>query len=361
VILADILDRRPLPGSGVLFELTRRCPLSCLHCATNSSHSSPDGTPDDFLDFVRSFRSDNHPDVILMSGGEPLLHPLLVQELAVLARSAGTRSSLLTGAFFVRDGRRPPAVMAALEAVDHVAVSLDVFHEREVPRDEVLRLLGDLLERGKDVSVQIVATGPDDPYPPEVTAELGRLFGDRVPALVVPLGSAGRAARNGLSAASRALPPAVPSPSPCVMAAWPLVTCDGTVTACCNHHVVERPGPSHLVLGHARDGWPAIRSRCLESALLRAIRLYGPQYVMAWQGERPPSSYCGACRSLSRSAPLERRAEDLMALPVSRAGEALLREMATDGGARMFADAHGVPGHGHLVQQGGATGEPSCG
>jgi hypothetical protein len=293
---------------------------------TNSTLQSPDGTPEIFLEFTGTFSAADHPEVVLMSGGEPLLHAGLVRDLAERARRVGTCSYVLTGGYFVRRGDPTPAVAAALDAVDHVAVSLDPFHEREVPRDAVFRLLGELLRRGKDVSVQITAP-PGDPYPARVTSELDRLFQGRVPALVVPLRRVGRAAATGLPVAPDTLAETgmdATAPAPCVMAAWPLVTCTGDVTACCNHHVVARPGRSHLALGHARDGWPAVRQRSLRSAPLRAIRLYGPQHVMAQQGGVPSSDGCRTCHALPRLPEFERRAEELMSSPVSEAMEGLL-------------------------------------
>ena len=38
--LMEVLELRPVPGAALFLAVTRRCPLSCAHCSTNSMLSS---------------------------------------------------------------------------------------------------------------------------------------------------------------------------------------------------------------------------------------------------------------------------------------------------------------------------------
>ncbi|QMV23055.1 radical SAM protein [Streptomyces sp. SCUT-3] len=313
--LADLVGRRPVPGGGLLMTLTRRCPLRCAHCSTSSTPDGEDTGVGPLTGFVRSFTPADRPGVVLFTGGEPLLLPAAVTALAREARRAGTRSAVLSGMFFARNGTVPARIMEAVTAVDHFSASLDAFHEREVPRAGVFRAVHRVLDAGTAASFHITGTGPDDPYLAEATAAVRREFDDRVPMLVNETRPVGRAAAW---AAPRTAVVDGGRVRPCPMAAWPVVAFDGTVVACCNQDVVDRrPVPRHLRLGHvAEDGWPQIRRRLLDSPLLRTIRTTGPShpYARARHGAEAdrvssaspapsaahalPGGPCAACRAL---------------------------------------------------------------
>src|SRR5262249_30649190 len=156
-----------------------------------------------------------------------------------------------------------------------------------------------LLEQGTDVSVHLVGTGPEDPYLVERTDEIRQRFGERVPMLVNSLNAVGRA-REWLDPTGVDAPPSTAA-DPCTPAALPLVALDGTVVACGNDDVVDGPAPPHLRLGHAAEqGWPEIRRRALASSMLRAIRAFGPEYLVdrAGSGVIACDGYCSSCQQL---------------------------------------------------------------
>src|SRR6188508_1920112 len=132
--LVELLALRPVPAAGVSLALTRRCPLSCAHCATRSTMSSEEGPAELFVGFVDSFGPDDRPEVLAISGGEAFLRPALVRELAERASLVGCRTMALSGMFWASERRIPPAIRRAIDALDHFSVSLDVFHELEVRR-----------------------------------------------------------------------------------------------------------------------------------------------------------------------------------------------------------------------------------
>ncbi|MFF4653555.1 radical SAM protein [Streptomyces sp. NPDC001380] len=299
--LGELIALRPVPAAGLLLTLTRRCPLSCAHCSTSSTMAGEQTAADRLRRFVASFTARNAPRVVLLTGGEPLLRPGLTAELAALARAAGTRTALLSGMFFARGGRPVPArIMRAVTAADHFSASLDVHHEREVPRADVFAAVRRILDAGVPASFHLTGTGPDDPYLADVVSAVRREFADRVPMLVNDVRPVGRAA----SWAGAATRPDTDGGAavPCPMAAWPTVAFDGTVVACCNQQTVDdRPVPAHLLLGHvAEDDWETVRHRCLGSPMLRLLRVVGPGHLMArYTSGAPDCGRCATCRTLA--------------------------------------------------------------
>ncbi|WP_237104342.1 hypothetical protein, partial [Nonomuraea sp. MG754425] len=151
----------------------------------------------------------------------------------------------------------------------------------------------------------------------------------------------------------------VVAPAPCGMAAWPLVTYDGTVLACCNESLVAAARPPHLVLGHAdRDPWPVLRRRQLDRPLTRAIRMFGPRHTLARFGppETPPGAgYCEVCVALPRD--LDRKVADYLDSPSGPPMERAVRGLVEERGPHAFARRHGIPRYSDLVTLGW---EPSC-
>lgn len=300
--LAEVMRWRPVPGAGLLVGLTRRCPLRCAHCSTSSTPYGADPGAQALLRFVGSFRADNRPEVLLLTGGEPLLRPELAADLAAVARSSGTRSVLLSGMFFARAEPVPARIRRAVETVDHFSASLDAHHEREVSRAAVFRVVAGVLDAGTAVSFHLTGSGATDPYLAEAIADIRRTFGDQVPMLVNTVRAVGRAATWATAARAGTDPLAVAG---CAMAAWPVVAFDGTVLACCNQDVVDRrPAPEHLRLGHLdADDWSTVRDRVAGAPVLRMLRSVGPSYLRARYaadpGRVPAAGYCAGCRGLA--------------------------------------------------------------
>ncbi|MFS0692890.1 radical SAM protein [Streptomyces nitrosporeus] len=356
--LGELVGRRPFPAAGLLLSLTRRCPLTCAHCSTGSdmtARQEPEAAS--LVRFVRSFTGTDRPDVVMLTGGEPLLLPGLVRELSAAARAAGSRTALLSGMFFARSRHIPAPLLRAIGEVDHFSASLDLHHEREVPRSDVFRAVHRIRELGVAVSFHLTGTGADDPYLAEVTRAVEEEFGGRVPSLVNEVRAFGRAASWAAPARTG---PAGDAVSPCAMAAWPVVAFDGTVLACCNQDTVDRrPAPAHLRLGHiATDDWAAVRRRAVESPVLRMIRTVGPAHLAARSGVPAAGGYCEGCRSLGGDA---RVAADARSVAAGPAGALLDLAAARQGaaeGAVGVVRRHGCAAYAPLVAAGAPDGVP---
>ncbi|MBI3963999.1 MAG: radical SAM protein [Chloroflexi bacterium] len=317
--LTDILALRPVPAAAVFLTVTRRCPLTCAHCSTNSLMSSEEHSANLFLRFVESFTPTDRPDLVLLMGGEPLLRPALVDGIVERAHAVGSKVALISGMFFAREARTPPAIARVIAKVDHFTASLDVFHEQQVPRKAVFDAVRPLVDRGQQASFHVVGRDAADPYLTDVIGDIRCSFDDRVPIMVAELKPVGRAQTWVESAVVTS--PGDGSPEPCPLAAWPVVTFDGTVVACCNQAIVDGPAPPHLRLGHvADDGWGTIRDRCLGAPMVRAIRLFGPEHVASRYGGKKIAcdGYCSTCRQLSQDPAIAAVLTPLMARPVYR-------------------------------------------
>ncbi|MYS24723.1 4Fe-4S single cluster domain-containing protein, partial [Streptomyces sp. DvalAA-14] len=108
--LAEYLALRPVPGAGVVLALTGRCPLACAHCSTDATARGGDPPAGALLRFADGFAGPCPPAVALLTGGEPLLRPRLVRDLAERCRAAGTAAFLLTGMFWARSAGVPAPV-----------------------------------------------------------------------------------------------------------------------------------------------------------------------------------------------------------------------------------------------------------
>lgn len=115
-------DKKPV----VVWNITRRCNLKCVHCY---AHAKDESFPDELsteegkvvLDDLARFGS----PVILFSGGEPLMRPDLV-ELAEYAVKNGMRAVISTNGTLITD-----AVAKELKTVglSYVGISLDGMQE----------------------------------------------------------------------------------------------------------------------------------------------------------------------------------------------------------------------------------------
>ena len=113
---------RGLPGPVLIWNLIRRCNLTCKHCYAQSADHDYAGelnTQEVFavMDDLRRF----HVPVLILSGGEPLLRPDIF-EIAMRAKQMGFYTSLSTNGTLIDE------VMADRIAAidfDYVGISLD--------------------------------------------------------------------------------------------------------------------------------------------------------------------------------------------------------------------------------------------
>ena len=298
-----------------------------------------------YLRLVRSFSADDRPQVVWLTGGEPLLRPRLVSQLAQLSQAVGSRTALLSGMWFAGAPRMPAGIARALRDVDHVSASIDRFHEQEVPRSAVLETLAQLADEGRAVSVHLTGEGEHDPYLADAIAETRSRLADRCPIYVALVAPVGRAADWMDEHEAQA---AATSAAPCPLVTWPVVAFDGTIVACCSQLAVDGPAPAHLRLGDAAtDGWPSIRERAQHATMLRAIRTFGPRWLAAHEGGSDCDGYCQTCMSLSDEPGVAERIAARMARPQTE-----LIERHAERARPTAGEWIGLPRFAHLIELG---------
>jgi len=122
----------------LFLEITRRCNLSCLHCGSDCSRDY-DGevlTTESWLRLIDDVRQNFGPDVyIVLTGGEPLLHPELekiTSHLAALKMSWG----IVTNGLLLNEGRLTELLD---DNISSLTVSLD---GPEEPHERLRNQLG---------------------------------------------------------------------------------------------------------------------------------------------------------------------------------------------------------------------------
>lgn len=154
-------ERRPA-GPVVIWNLVRRCNLTCKHCyALSADHDYPNelSLPEvhAVMDDLQRFRV----PVLILSGGEPLLRPDLF-EIAGRAKSMGFYVGLSTNGTLIDAAR---ADRVAAQGFDYVGISLDglrevhdKFRRKQGAFDASLGALRLLRERGVKVGLRYTMT-----------------------------------------------------------------------------------------------------------------------------------------------------------------------------------------------------------
>ncbi len=151
-------DRRPV----VVWNITRRCNLKCMHCYSDSDSCHYDGELDDeqCREVLRDLAGFGVP-AVLLSGGEPLLRPRLF-ELAEYARTLGLRLTLSTNGTLVS-----PHAAARIKHIgfSYVGISLDGigevhdhFRGRDGAFDKALAAFRNCREVGQKVGLRLTLT-----------------------------------------------------------------------------------------------------------------------------------------------------------------------------------------------------------
>lgn len=341
---AELTRRRAIPGAGVFLAMTRRCPLHCAHCSTASTMKSPQSDDDYYRRFVGTFSKANHPEVVWFSGGEPILRHKLVRELASECQELGATTVITTGLYFGRTGRIAAPIWKTLETMDFVTVSVDSWHEEEVPRERSFACFEQMLERGMSVGLQATGRDENDPYLQALIPNVQERFGDQIGIYVALLKPTGRALAliDPLSPVQHDPDDGRPAPQGCGGLSWPVFGFgDHVANACCNQEAMDtRPDHLNLPLD-----WQQITRSLQNDPVLRVINVLGPR-VLAYEHDgtqSPDQDYCTKCQSLANRENLNQTAATILARsswPILEAVTSALRVEAGDPtlGQRKYAN-----------------------
>lgn len=183
-----------------IVEITSRCDLQCPICIADAGDDW-DMTVDEFDHIINTLiRAERQIDVINLSGGEPLLHPHLLEIVDhALAHSEIIRASISTNGLMLL---KNPSIVQELKKRDVViALQFDGYDDRTY---EILRgcklvkqkvaILDLLVSAGVSVSLTYTAAGGINTDPSEISRVLELLFSNPsiISMMIQPLSFAGR-------------------------------------------------------------------------------------------------------------------------------------------------------------------------
>lgn len=155
---ASAADRRPV----VVWNITRRCNLRCMHCYSDSEPMNYSGELD--FDDCRAVIDDLAGfgvPAVLLSGGEPLTHPRFF-ELARYAADRGLRLTLSTNGTLLR---KATAFSIRQIGFSYVGISLDgigevhdTFRGRKGAFDDAVTAFRNCREVGQKVGLRLTLT-----------------------------------------------------------------------------------------------------------------------------------------------------------------------------------------------------------
>ena len=166
--LTELLEPSPItsvrkpPGPVVIWNLIRRCNLTCKHCYSISADTNFKGelsTSEIFtvMDDLKSFRV----PVLILSGGEPLLHPDIF-EISARAKAMGFYVGLSTNGTLI-DSTNIEKIVAI--GYDYVGISLDglrdthdYFRRQQGAFDKSLQALRLCKEHGIKIGMRFTLT-----------------------------------------------------------------------------------------------------------------------------------------------------------------------------------------------------------
>ncbi|AAU92989.1 radical SAM/SPASM domain-containing protein [Methylococcus capsulatus] len=259
---------------------TRTCPLTCGHCITESSPHVKGKMQieqvSEYLKVIPPFASG-----VCFTGGEPFLYYQDILELVLQAKDLGLKTSLVTGAGWVRGESSTRARIKALAeaGLGHICISWDQYHEEFSARDRPLRLARLAIEAGMGVAVRVVTST-------EEQKEAYHALFDGLPVYLqyqAPV-KVGRAASLP---AEHFTFVAEPPAGVCNVILTPVIEADGTVYACCGpSYYAGKSSP--LRLGNTfEEPLEDILARAREDALLELILNAGPHGLYQLLKEHP--------------------------------------------------------------------------
>jgi organic radical activating enzyme len=292
--------------------VTYKCQVACPHCIIEAGpHRKEEMRLEDALEWIQQVAAyrDGYVQVLSLTGGEPFYNLELLKDVSCFAQSCGLLVSAVTNAYWAPTRQEADRLLAELDAIKMLSISTDVYHQENIPFEWVKNAIEATQARGLPYTVAVCTENDQDAAYLEI---LDRLYEITPRATVLPAVTfpAGRALKRAGEARYQMTPE--PPPSACPAGSSPIVFPDGRVIACIGS-VIDLSTPHPLVLGNLRESpLYEILDRAETNAILHAVRVWGPQYLIArvqeaGLGNRLPTAYirgsiCNACYSLMADA-----------------------------------------------------------
>lgn len=262
-------------GKTIGLQLTLRCPFKCDNCLVNAGPERREEVPTPVaLSWVSKIGRVGTIEVISITGGEPFVNQKRLEEITHLAKEYGLLVNVVTNAFWGKNYAQGTKLLKKLQGITHLSISTDIFHNKDIPLENVKNSCLAALDNGIEVALSICLKQNDD-FIDILKSELGKELFEKL--LIVPqhIHSVGRAKDLSLDEVKS---PITKMPSvACGNLSMPFISYDGTIMACCGDAILKAELYPALKLGNMeQNSLRQILRKADRNYLIHALRLWGP-------------------------------------------------------------------------------------
>jgi MoaA/NifB/PqqE/SkfB family radical SAM enzyme len=133
---------------GVL--MTRKCPLKCRHCFVKKQNK--DFPLKGLLTLIDKIAEQGEFNGIVLTGGEPFVVFDNLQKAVEFIKQKGLRSAVITSGFWASSKRKALSYLRSLKGLDVLGVSVDKYHQKQVP----LKNIKNILKAAKEFQIKVL-------------------------------------------------------------------------------------------------------------------------------------------------------------------------------------------------------------
>jgi MoaA/NifB/PqqE/SkfB family radical SAM enzyme len=303
----SVTDPPFLRNVGLL--LTYHCQASCAHCIIQAG---PDRHEElrledarDWIHQIAAYR-DGHVYVLSLTGGEPFSNLKLLRQVIEIAAEKKLLVSVVTNGFWATGKEKAKKLLQSLPEICFISISTDLYHQKFVPFDNVKNAIWAARECKIPFYISLVTDNVADPDYQRVHSEILELVDDPDQirtGIIFPVGRAAEI-RDTLQYSRTS----EPCREVCQASSSPCIFPDGNVYGCIGP-LIDLREQQPLYLGNLREHTVAeIFDRAETSAILHALRLWGPARFLSWLRDAGmddhlpttfvPGDICQICHSL---------------------------------------------------------------
>ncbi len=286
---SSIYDHGTRFRSGVVIDLTLRCPLTCDHCTVSSSPERTEEFPlEQLTALIDDLGADPGVELVVFSGGEPFLKPDRLHALVEAATCNALKVEIVTSGYWARSPARACSVLEGLPPVNHISLSADKYHLPFVPLEWVRNAAEAALSLGIGVGVFVVLENGEDDFLDRLRDAMGNALLADIELLVESVHLAGRAARTPAIAEAVEWVSFDELPAlTCEMPATPVIRSDGRVLTCCGDIMSDPENWPSLTYGNLKQETISdLLDRADRNPLTHALRVLGPRKLGEIANER---------------------------------------------------------------------------
>ncbi len=174
--------------------LTRVCPIQCEHCYSNCGPNASKGDNDKIISRILDICSNENVKTILLTGGEPFTKYNFLLEVIKIIKEFNKDIILYTNAYWANSIDIVREKLSQLKDVTLINTSVDKYHQKFIPLDNIINLVKGAQETGDFYSGVVITSEPgDDSLERLVRDKLSEFSQDYVELFVHELCLTGRA------------------------------------------------------------------------------------------------------------------------------------------------------------------------